>query len=166
MQWSMAGVILSKCWRLSYWFERGVSLLLGRSRSGASVGGSAGTGSFRISLPCFVIRRQLAGSWWALLSPFRRQPSHTNPQPLLSHPPGQRSTRPLWMFNFAPCCQMESTQQCPQPWNLPDPSLVLALPSLWTIPTGRPLDPSNPSLRSPLCDIPVTPMWLLAPGAL
>lgn len=143
-----------------------MSLLLGRSRSGASVGGSAGAGSFHISFPCFVIKRQLAGSWWALLSPFRRQPSHTNSQPLLSHPPGVRGQP-----GHSGCSTLHLAVKWSLPRSVPNPGTFLTYPWSWLFPaSGLFLQEDHLTLptplRSPLCDIPVTPMWLLAPGAL
>lgn len=95
------------------------------------MGGSAGAGGVSTSSSLrSVIKRQLAGGWWALVRPFSSQPapglSHTASQPLISHlPPGcwrQDVHQTLWTFNFVLCCELESTQQRPPPWNLPDPS--------------------------------------------
>lgn len=110
----------------------GACLLLGRSRSGALVGGSAGAGGVSTSSSLsFVIKRQLAGGWWALVSPLSSQPapgpSHTTRLPSPSSPTchqdvgGKMSTRPLWTFHFVLSCELESVQRCPSPWNLPDP---------------------------------------------
>lgn len=54
----------------------GACLSLGRSRSGALVGGSAGAGGVSTSSSLSsVIKRQLAGGWWAPVSPFSSQPA-------------------------------------------------------------------------------------------
>ena len=126
------------------------------------MGGSAGAGGVSTSSSLrSVIKRQLAGGWWALVIPFSSQPapglSHTPPQPLISHlPPGcwrQDVNQTLWTFNFVLSCKLESTQQYPPSWNLPDPSPgPSSCQPLKCLPSGRPLDPAYPSFGLlPLC---------------
>ena len=120
-----------------------------------------GWGSFHIFLPPLCHKEAACGRLVGTgdsfqLSACSRAFPHP-PQPLISHlPPGcwrQDVNQTLWTFNFVLSCKLESTQQYPPSWNLPDPSPgPSSCQPLKCLPSGRPLDPAYPSFGLlPLC---------------